>query len=99
MTPHKWIGNPESSTLRCRILSAKDLLDHAAKILATLSRSFTVSQPVSHVRKLDEPDCGRRIAQNFLLFSQRNRAIIPVGNLKDAPRWPKSLTYCRERWR
>ena len=28
---------------------------------------------------------SRKIAQNFLLLSKRNRAIIPVGNLKVGP--------------
>jgi hypothetical protein len=27
--------------------------------------------------------CGRKITENFLLFSKRNRVIIPVGNLKE----------------
>jgi hypothetical protein len=32
------------------------------------------------------------------VISKRNPVIIPIGNLKMDPRWPKSLRYCREPW-
>ena len=57
----------------CKNLPTLRYKSQLRRLQSTVSRQFPDSASRLH---------GRRIAQNLLLLSKRNRAIIPVGNLK-----------------